>query len=433
MPPGLLPPLQGVTALPPTPGLPGNQAGQPVSDNLVTFDPQLVNLQWLDNRWQLLAGGMVLKDFGHSEREGRDAARIIQLLRLSQVGRIGTPQSVMEYWLSDGHAPQGSVPGMHVLGIDQAGLRGEQVQGSWCVRDSTRLLFNFGTHQDECQQAVNVIRRYGFTRVGYLGHSQTQMLVFLAGNDGLTGVPHQLTDPHLNGPAPLQPALHSLARTPGIQPGPPIGAPDTGDAGANHGPSGSWQPGMPSVTTVGVTNPTVPAAMLPHNTQQPMLGYQANDLNSLTDHVPLDWHQVRLRVDGPDFKLVLGNYTIFNFGKAEREARQGLAAAQYHRFTEECLVGHPKPVFTYFLVNGQAPRGLVFGVDHLEFDPAAVVLRQVGNDWVLTDGGRVLVNLGDHAEEGKEVLKAFQHHKFDTICRIGHADGTALTFPVKAR
>jgi hypothetical protein len=44
----------------------------------------------------------------------------------------------------------------------------------------------------------------------------------------------------------------------------------------------------------------------------------------------------------------------------------------------------------------------------------------------------VLVNLGEHGDEGKEALKAIQHYKFDTLCHIGHGDA-AFTFPVKAR
>jgi hypothetical protein len=188
---------------------------------------------------------------------------------------------------------------------------------------------------------------------------------------------------------------------------------------------------MPGVATVGVTNPTLPAAMLPHGGQPAMPGYQGNDLSPLTDHVPLDWHQVRLKQEGQEFKLMQGTYTIANFGKAEREARQALGAAQYYRFTEECLVGHPRPAFTYFLVNGQPPRGLMYGMEHVEFNPEAVALRQVGNDWVLADGAGVLVNLGQRGDEGKEALKAIQRHKFDTMCRIAGGDGAALTFPVK--
>src|SRR5438067_2024456 len=63
--PGLLPPMQGVTALPAGTVLPGGKGPAPAApENLQTFDPQLVSLQWLDNRWQLTAGAVVLKDFG---------------------------------------------------------------------------------------------------------------------------------------------------------------------------------------------------------------------------------------------------------------------------------------------------------------------------------------------------------------------------------
>src|SRR5437870_475377 len=76
------------------------------TENLVRFDPNQVDVQWVDNRWELVAGGKVLKEFGHKEMEARQALRIIRELGLTQLGTVGSPRPVLEYWLVNGNAPQ---------------------------------------------------------------------------------------------------------------------------------------------------------------------------------------------------------------------------------------------------------------------------------------------------------------------------------------
>src|SRR4029078_9075255 len=51
--------------------------------------------------------------------------------------------------------------------------RVEQVKGVWCLRDECNILFNFGLHKADADQALAVVRRYGFNRIGMVGGETT--------------------------------------------------------------------------------------------------------------------------------------------------------------------------------------------------------------------------------------------------------------------
>ncbi len=382
---------------------------------LVTFDPRIVELRWVDQRWQLTAGGVLLKDFGKREGEGRDAVRVIRELGLNQYGTVGSPQPVMEYWLANGQAPQGTPQGLHVVEIDSLSLRAEQIQGQWCVRDARRLLFNFGSHVEEAREALGVLRKYRFTRLGYLGQGSAVMLVPLGSGTNLP--PLLSASAHLATPSLSSPSLQ-VPRTPGAPaPGEPT---QPRGVGTPPGDLGGYTPHAPKPLP------------LPHGRQLATPNPFGPDWTALADRVPFNWRQVQVRRDGKDWKLVHGGYTLASFGNDERGARLALSAVQFYRLTEHCLVGHPKPSFSYFLANGQAPRGVMMGLHNVSFQPEAVAVKKVDGQWSLCDGGRVLCAFGDKEEEAKQALQAVQRHKFDRLCRVGSGDD-AMTFMVRVR
>jgi hypothetical protein len=378
-PPGL--PAPAAAPAPPAP------ADPPVlgPETLQSFDGNLAELQWSDRRWRLVAGGVLLKDFGRHEAEAREALRLLRELRLNQRGTVGTPRPVLEYWLSDGHAPQGFLSGVKPQPLDPESLRVEQVQGQWWLRDNNRPLFNFGSHADEARQALAVLRHYGFTRVAAVGRPTPEMLVFLGDGNGL-------------------PPARPVSRFPG-RTFPP--AHETGPALQQT-----------AFTTPGPTPDAAPASL--------------SDQLADAERVPLDWRQAQIREDDDGWKLVVGNRTLANFGPHDVDARLALRAVQYYRFTEHGSLGRPRPLFSYFLVDGSAPRGYMVGLEHVPFHLETVTVRQNGDTWWLIDGGRPLLNFGDHPDEARQALRLVQRYQFDTLCRVGHADTGAMTFFVRA-
>jgi hypothetical protein len=146
------------------------------------------------------------------------------------------------------------------------------------------------------------------------------------------------------------------------------------------------------------------------------------------ERVPINWQQAQVRQDDDGWKLVAGNYTLANFGPHDDEARLALEAVRHYHFTEHGTLGRPRPLFSYFLVDGQAPHGPMLGLQHVPFHPDSLAVRQVGDAWWLVDGARPLLPFGEHQGEARQALRLIQRYQFDTLCRVGRADAGAMTF-----
>jgi hypothetical protein len=392
-------------------------------ERLRTFDPSAVQLVWSDRRWQLMTGTDVLKDFGRREAEARQAQRLILELGLTQYGTVGAPSPVMEYWLASGQAPHGTAAGLRVLPVDPATLRVEAMQSQWCLRDGQRVLFNFGLRAEEAHQALAIIRKYGFTEVGVVGQAVPSMMVFLAHDGTTVGLParHEPTNrthptsrrPEAQVNGPKSPAVNN---TPGafVTPAlPPLQPPP-----ARHGYDGLGERAQHNA--IHGQAPFVRAAAPP-------------GLEGLAERVPFDWRQVQVRPDNGAWKLTAGGLVLADFGKNEADARTALLAVHHYHFTEQYRIGKPEPRCSWFLSNGQPPRGVMLGVPGVSFQADGLSVQQLGQRWGVCAGDQVLLLVGERQEEARQVLTAIQQNHFDRLCRLGAFDGQGMTFFVRSR
>jgi hypothetical protein len=151
-----------------------------------------------------------------------------------------------------------------------------------------------------------------------------------------------------------------------------------------------------------------------------------------SEWVAFDWRQVQTRQDGKDWKLVAGSYVLADFGADEPAAQQALEVVHFYRFTEHCLLTRGASRCGYFLCQGQAPRGLCFGVPGIPFRPESLTVRPEPGGHVLTDGENTLLHFGE-PELAQQLLRAVKDYHFDYLCRIGRAEPHALTFFVRSR
>jgi hypothetical protein len=378
----------------------------------------------------MTAGGVALKDFGPREAEARQALRLIRDLHLTQYGTVGGPEPVMEYWLSDGHAPQGLAGGLRTLPFDAAGLRVEQFQGQWCLRDPQRILFNFGQRAADAHQALAVVRKYGFTQVAVVGQASSAMLVFL-GRQGDQpgagpGLPSTRVHPTSYGHDPAQAATRTAR-----------------DLQARFPGAGRDAVATPALPPLQSTPRTARREREPIQWGQTREALGPRDLHALPPQaaggpgesptrIPFDWRQAQLRREGETWKLTAGSHVLAEFGHDEAAARQALSAVQHYRFNEHYLVGGPGAHLSYFLVNGQAPRGLMFGVPSQPFPPEGVSVRQVGPAWALCAGNQVLLSCGDRPDEARALLAVIRRHQCDHLVRLG-GDAAGMTILVRTR
>src|SRR5262249_9682300 len=118
------------------------------------------------------------------------------------------------------------------------------------------------------------------------------------------------------------------------------------------------------------------AATMAFNRQLAPPSARSVDFSTLTERVPLDYRQTHASQDAKGWNLACGNYTIARF-TTECEAKLAEMAVHTSRFTEQCLIGHPPPAFSYFLTNGQPPRGLPLGAPSVTFRADDLSARQV--------------------------------------------------------
>jgi hypothetical protein len=364
------------------------QDESPPVEKLTSFDYRLAELRWQGDRWQLWAGVVCLKDFGKRESEGREVVRIVRELHLTQHAAIGIPEPIVEYWLADGRAPQGPSPSSRVIAFDPASLRVDSLQGQWCVRDLRHIAFHF-IHEAEARRTLAIIRHYGFNQVGYVGQAPPSMMYFLA--------------------------------TPSTRSQSPVPSEETHAAAKRgHALSGATGQGK-TITPVSLPSGrqlTIARAPLPG---QLVIGERAT----------FDWRQVKIRQDDKNWMLVCGSKTLADFGPNESAARQALSAVQHYHFTEQYCIGRPTPSFTYFLVNGQEPRGLCLGVNNIAFDWESLSVRQIEGKFVISESDRILFHFGDDGDEAKQALAAIQHYQFDHLCHIGPPSPLGMSYFVR--
>lgn len=366
-----------------------------VPEQLHRLDPGRAEVRWSGASWQLWAGEVCLKDFGRHERDAQQAMRIVRELGVTQRGTVGSPHAIMEYWLVQGRAPDRPVEGFRTNFFDPASLRVVSLGAEWCVRDASQILFTFGSHAEEARQALAIIQHYQFNEIGYVGLPAPTMIVFLAlpRQSASSGSANDSQDPHSSprsGRAEVERQMLAALNRPGTAVLP-----------------GARQLSVPMPTPAGAAGPG--------------------------ERIPIDWRHVRLQQTRGEWTLVDREVLLARFGTDEVSARRALATLQQYRFTECCRVGQAEPRFTYFLNQGQAPRGVRFGTDGRRFYPDAVAVR-VRDDGavVLSDGGQLLIPFGTDRDAAEQAVRAIHQFHFDYFCRIGPAKG-GLTFFVHAR
>jgi hypothetical protein len=347
--------------------------------SLQQFDYRSAQVRWRDGRWELEAGGVWLKDFGQREHDAREALRVMQMLRLTQRGTVGAPAPIMEYWLADGMAPTGLGSNLRLTPIDRNSLRVEEVNKMWCVRDDRQLLFNFGVQKAAAEQAAEVIQRYGFAKVGYVGYPRPTMIYFVGGQG--------LTPTSLRGPGIKAPRIPKAD-----MPKEPKPQPETTD---------------PRKAQV--------EALAGYHAQQLARGMRqlSVPLTTATTQLHFDPKQVVVRADRNRWKLYFGNHELADFGNNARGAKQALQVIQAYRCDQQCLIGQPTPAFAYFLVNGHAPRGVRSGLEGYSFRPEKAQLQQVAGGWSVCEGTRTLASFGARRDDAQEMLQAIQRYQFD--------------------
>lgn len=401
--------VQGQTSSDPVPPTPLNPAvlAAPVKvlepiEKLQRFDEQAVEIRWGPSGWQLWSGTVFLKDFARKEEDARTALHLVRELHLNARGRLGAPQAVAEYWLSNGRPPTAAPQGFRTLAFDPTTLSVVQVEGQWMLRELKRVLLSFGNNEAEARRALAVFERHHFDRVCFIGEPTPSFMYFLSSAEE-----HEKQFVAEDGSTSPESSTHSTKAVHIVK------------TGAN--------PADPKRSAI---DPKVGSPLLPPGRQLLQVTNIPGQVN-LPDRIPFGWQHAQLRQVGDTWELGAQDVTLARFGLDEAGARQALTLLRHYHFTELCLVGGDDPCFSYLLVNGRMPRELRFGISNIEFHPERAQVRRTGADYVVEADGICIHNFGQREDAARSLCELIRQNNPDHLCWVGANPQQGMVFFVR--
>lgn len=150
-----------------------------VNEDIIRFNYQNVAVENVSGRWKVTDGSMWLLDFAANQDLARRAVEVIRHYRLNQQCFVGRPNAPMQYYLSNGRAPVGAMPGEDSIRFDNNNLRVVNVGGRWKVIEGTsHWLLDFGSNENQAWTALRIIWKYDFSYICFVGRPNPPMMYF---------------------------------------------------------------------------------------------------------------------------------------------------------------------------------------------------------------------------------------------------------------
>jgi hypothetical protein len=149
-------------------------------EDCIPFDYNKAEAKNIGGRWKIVVGNMWMLDFGSSESEARKALRIIQHYKMNRQCFVGRPDPSMEYYLVDGKAPTGSMPGEDCIGFNPDKIQVSRINNRWKIVEGSHWIMDFESNEAEARLAYEIIKKYKFRYICFVGRPDASMTYFRA-------------------------------------------------------------------------------------------------------------------------------------------------------------------------------------------------------------------------------------------------------------
>lgn len=150
---------------------------QPQED-CIGFQVSKATVEYINGRWKIVVGRILLLDFGDNQQEAQKALKIIQYYGLNQQCFVGRPDPSMEYYLIDGKSPSGSIAGEDCIGFNPDLINVENVGGRWKITEGSHWLMDFNDQEAEARNAYNIVQKYKFNNFCFVGRPDPSLIYF---------------------------------------------------------------------------------------------------------------------------------------------------------------------------------------------------------------------------------------------------------------
>lgn len=140
-----------------------------VTEDCVSFNPQTAAVSKIGASWKIVDGSHWMFDFGANQAEANQSLAIIKRYKMDRSCFVGRPKPPFQYMAVGKQAPQGAFPGEDCLTFNLANLTVTNVEGRWKIVDGSHWMFDFAGNQAQANQALQIIKQYGFTFSCFVG------------------------------------------------------------------------------------------------------------------------------------------------------------------------------------------------------------------------------------------------------------------------
>lgn len=144
----------------------------------VGFDNATIEVKKVGASWRIVDGSHSLLDFGANEAEASKSLETIKAYGFTQHCFVGRPDPSFDYWLQGNAAASGD-GGEDCIGFSNANVEVKQVGGNWKIVDGSHLMFDFGANKAEAEDALKIIKYFGFTKTCYVGRPDPSLTYLL--------------------------------------------------------------------------------------------------------------------------------------------------------------------------------------------------------------------------------------------------------------
>jgi len=156
-------------------------------EDCITFDSAQASIQNIEGSWKVVVGDRWMLDFADNQANAQKALDIIRHYKLSEQCFVGRPNPPMQYYLTNSSngtiaAPMGpSLPGggEDCLSFNPQNTTVQQIEGTWKVVDGDHLILDFGVSHDNANKALQIIRKYNFDHMCFVGRPDPRMMYFV--------------------------------------------------------------------------------------------------------------------------------------------------------------------------------------------------------------------------------------------------------------
>lgn len=140
----------------------------PCKEDCISFNPTTVTVKQNGSNWTVVSGTSSMFA-APNKAEAEKIVKIIKHYGMNKSCFVGRPNPPFKYMLKNNAAPSGAFTGEDCIAFNPAKLTVKQeASNKFLVTDGSSRMFIFPNKQ-QADQAVAIIKQYGFTRTCYVG------------------------------------------------------------------------------------------------------------------------------------------------------------------------------------------------------------------------------------------------------------------------